>query len=371
MKILLAGGGTAGHINPGIAVAQYIETVRPGTETVYIGTKRGLESRLVPEAGYPFYTIDIRGFSRSFSPKAVVGNVRNVYRTFRSTGDAKKILRETAPDVVVGTGGYVSGPVLYAAAKMGYPTAVLEQNAYPGVTTKLLSKRVDRVMLAMPEAEKYLKFKNPPTVTGNPVRPSLFRYTGEEAKRALGVAGKTVVLSFGGSLGASPINAAVDELLRRGAGKEGVVFFHASGRKGYPEQRARLSDLPLDDPAGNIRLAEYFDNMDVLMPAADLVICRAGAITLSEICCLGKPSLLIPSPYVAENHQYHNALTLSSRGAAELLEEKDLSGETLCERVFSLLADPERLRAMADAALSLAIPDANRRIADVILSLVK
>ena len=369
MKILFAGGGTAGHINPALAVAGYIKQRIPESEISYIGTERGLESRLVRAEGYDFRTIDVRGFQRKLTFKNVKENLFNVYRVFKSSADAKQILRQIAPDIVMGTGGYVSGPVLREAVKLGIKTVIHEQNAFPGITTKMLAGNVDRVMLAMPEAEKYLKFKNPPVVTGNPVRGSLFRYSRSQAREILGLDQRPMVLSFGGSLGARPINEAVAGLLQWANHRGNYYFYHATGKAGFSHMQDLLQEKKVDLSDEMIRLAEYIDNMDLLLPAADLVVCRAGAITLSELECCGKAAILIPSPYVAENHQYHNAMTLVKRNAAAILEEKDLSGQTLTEQVRHLLEHPDLLAQMGANARAHAITDASKRITDAILTL--
>ncbi|MBQ7288479.1 MAG: undecaprenyldiphospho-muramoylpentapeptide beta-N-acetylglucosaminyltransferase [Clostridia bacterium] len=370
MKIVFAGGGTAGHINPALAVAGYIKERIPEAEISYIGTERGLESRLVRAENYAFYPIDIRGFQRKLTVGNMKENVRNVYRVFKSSADAKKILRQLNPDVVVGTGGYVSGPVLRMAVKLGIKTAIHEQNAFPGVTSKMLAGSVDKVMLAMPEAEAYLKCKQAPVVTGNPVRGSLFRYSKEEAREILGLDHRPMVLSFGGSLGARPINEAVAGMLKWANHQNKCYFYHATGKAGFAHMQTLLREKEVDLSDDGIRLSEYIDNMDVLLPAADLVICRAGAITLSEIECCGKASILIPSPYVAENHQYHNAMTLVNKKAAAILEEKDLNDASLISKVQTMLEHPQILREMEQNARACAIADANKRIADVILSIV-
>lgn len=369
MKILFAGGGTAGHINPALAVAGYLKDRINEIEIYYIGTERGLESRLVRAEGYDFRTIDIRGFQRKPTVKNIKDNVINVFRLIKASSDAKTILKEINPDVVIGTGGYVSGPVLREAVKLGFKTAIHEQNAFPGVTTKMLASRVDRVMLAIPQAEKYLQAKTKPIVTGNPVRPSLFKYSKEQARELLGLDNRPMILSFGGSLGARPINDAVAGLLKWGNNKGTCYFYHATGKVGYPYMNDKLKQKGVDTSDKMIHILEYIDNMDVLLPAADLVICRAGAITLSELECLGKPSILIPSPYVAENHQYHNAMTLVERNAAMILEEKDLSEESLISKVDSILCDADKLSSMGENAKGCAIADANKRIAEVILNL--
>lgn len=370
MKVLFAGGGTAGHINPALAVAGYLKDRIPEIEIYYIGTERGLESRLVRAQRYDFRAIDVRGFQRKPTLKNLKDNALNVLRVIKSSADARRILKEIKPDIVMGTGGYVSGPVLREAVKLGLKTVIHEQNAFPGVTTKMLAGSVNKVMLAMPEAEKYLKVKEKPIVTGNPVRPSLFHYSKEQAREMLGLDNRPMILSFGGSLGARPINDAVTGLLKWANNTGKYYFYHATGKAGFSRMHDLLEKKGVDLSDEMIRLSEYIDNMDVLLPAADLVICRAGAITLSELECCGKPAILIPSPYVAENHQFHNAMTLAERNAAYVLEEKDLTEDALISRVEAMLSDTSQLEKMGDNARSCAIVDANKRITDVILTLI-
>ncbi len=366
MKILFAGGGTAGHINPALAVADYIKMRHPDAQISYIGTAEKLEARLVPEKGYDFHTIKVAGFRRSLSPSAIVHNISAVKLAATSTMSAKKILKTLKPDVVVGTGGYVSGPVLKAAQQLGIKTAIHEQNAFPGVTTKMLAPKADRVMLAMPEAEKYLKLNKKPVITGNPIRNELLTVSREEARKRLGLGDKPLILSFGGSLGAKKLNEAVSELIKWHNQSDKFYHIHATGKVGYDDMLKSLADVKLSD---NVKVREYIDDMDVCMAAADLVICRAGAITLGELQACGKPSVLIPSPYVAENHQYHNAMTLKKDGAAEIIEEKDLSGEKLISEVEVLIENKPKLKKMSEAALKNAITDSNERIYEIIMQL--
>lgn len=366
MKILFAGGGTAGHINPALAVAGYIKERHPDAEISYIGTADKLEAKLVPEKGYDFRTIDVAGFQRKITVKNIKKNIKAVGKAFSSSADSKKILKEIKPDLVVGTGGFVSGPVLREAHKLGLKTAIHEQNAFPGVTTKMLSRKADRVMLAMPEAEKYLRLKKKPVITGNPVREELLRMSREEARARLGLDNRPLILSFGGSLGARRINEAVTELIKHCNGEDKFYHIHGTGKSGYSAMTEALKDIKLS-PLTDVR--EYISDMDVCMAAADLVICRAGAITLSELSCLGKPSILIPSPYVAENHQYHNAMTLKNAGAAELLEEKNLTGDSLIKAVFDIIENKPLLEKMGANAKKHAIADANKRIYDVLMQL--
>ncbi len=366
MKILFAGGGTAGHINPALAVAGYIKERHPDAEISYIGTATKLEARLVPEKGYNFKTIDVVGFSRSLSPKGILRNVSAVKKAMVASSNCKKLIKEINPDIVIGTGGYVSGPVVKTAQKLGYKTAIHEQNAFPGVTTKMLASKADVVMLAMPEAQKHLKLNKKPVITGNPIRMELLNITREEARAKLGLDSRPLILSFGGSLGAEKINNSIVDLIKWHNGSGKFYHIHATGKLGYDDMKTALVGVKLSE---EINIREYINDMDVCMAAADLVICRAGAITLGELQACKKPSILIPSPYVAENHQFHNAMTLKRSGAAEILEEKDLTGESLINKVEKLVKDNDRLKAMSNAAGKSAIIDANERIYAEIMKL--
>lgn len=367
MHILFAGGGTAGHINPALAIAGYIREKHPDAHISYIGTPDKLESKLVPEKGYNFRTISVAGFQRKLSIENIGKNISAATKALTSSVTARKILKEIQPDVVVGTGGYVSGPVLREAAKMGIKTAIHEQNAFPGVTTKMLAPNVDAVMLAMPEAEKYLKLKKKPFITGNPVRQELLKISREEARAKMGLADNVpMLLSFGGSLGAMRINEAVSGLIKWHNGSDKFYHIHGTGKSGYSDFINSLKDVNLSD---KIDIREYISDMDVCMAAADLIICRAGAITLSELLACGKPSILVPSPYVAENHQFHNAMTLKRIGAAEIIEEKDLNVDKLIQVVSNLIENKPRLSGMSAAARGGAIIDANERIYEIIMQL--
>lgn len=366
MHILFAGGGTAGHVNPALAIAGYIKEHHPDAKISYIGTKKGIEARLVPDAGFDFYTIDVSGFQRKISIENIGRNISAAVKVITSSVASKRLLKELKPDVVVGTGGYVSGPVLREATKLGIKTAIHEQNAFPGVTTKMLANKVDRVMLAMQAAQKHLSLNKKPYITGNPVRTALIRVSKDEAKKALKMDSRPVILSFGGSLGARFVNEAVCDLIKWHNGTGKFYHIHGSGKAGYNSVLEKLSDITLSE---EIKIREYIDDMQLCMAAADLVICRAGAITLSELQMCSKPSVLIPSPYVAENHQFHNAMSLKNIGAAELIEEKKLTGQKLIEVVSSLIENKPRLEEMAKKARESAISDSNERIYKVIMDL--
>ena len=366
MKILFAGGGTAGHINPALAVADYIKSKHPDAEIFYIGTPDKLEAKLVPEKGYAFYPVKVAGFSRSISVKGIAHNINAAKLAVTSNIKAKKILKEIKPDLVVGTGGYVSGPVLKAAQQLKIKTAIHEQNAFPGVTTKMLAPNADRVMLAMPEAEKYLKLNKKPIITGNPIRVELLSMDKATARKILKLDERPLILSFGGSLGAKHLNEAVCDLIKWHNPTNKFYHIHATGKVGYNDMLKNLEGEKLHD---GIEIREYITDMDVCMAAADLVISRAGAITLGEIGACGKAAVLIPSPFVAENHQYHNGMTLKNAGAAELIEEKDLNAQKIIDVVSDLLNNKEKIALMEKTARENAIIDANERIYKVLMDL--
>ena len=376
MKILFATGGTAGHINPALAVASYIREKYPDSEILFVGTADHMESRLVPNAGFDFKTIKISGFRRSFAPKAIVHNVKTVCQLVTSNSACKKIIKDFKPDVAVGFGGYVSGPVLQTAVSKHIPTCIHEQNAYPGITNKTLAKEVDKVMLTVEDAKKHLEPKNEVVVTGLPVRGELLKARKDISRKELGIPnGKYLVLSFGGSLGAKPLNDAMFDILLESANNDKYYHIHSVGtnggeflekfkENGFTEGKKGLVK-------GNVEVRQYIDDMDTCMSGADLVIGRAGASSLSEIEALGKASILIPSPYVAENHQFHNAMALVNRGAGSIIEEKDLSTASLKEAIDSMLSNPAKLIQIEENAKNMAITDARERIADIIISLAK
>ena len=370
MKLLFAGGGTAGHINPALAIAGYVRERQPDAEILYIGAKGGMEERLVPQAGFDFRGITVQGFRRKISLQALKENIVTVKKAISASREAKKIIEAFQPDICIGTGGYVSGPVLRTAAKMGLPTLIHEQNAYPGVTNKMLAKHATRVMLAMPDARQHFKGPCRFVDTGNPVRGEILVQEKAAARRQLGLDSRPVILSFGGSLGARKINEALADVIARSAKDGRYQHIHAYGQYGkwFPDLLAEKgADL---SAAKNLDVREYINDMPVCLAAADLVIARAGAITLSEIQVKGKPSILIPSPNVAENHQFHNAMSLVKQEAAVMIEEKDLTPEKLTEEIDKLASDPQRLSAYAENARQMAISDASKRIYSVIIEVL-
>ncbi len=370
MRIIFAGGGTAGHINPALAIAGYVKMRQPDCEILYVGGKGGMEERLVPQAGFEFRGITVQGFKRKLTPAAIKTNIITVKKAFSASKESKKIIEEFQPDICVGTGGYVSGPILRTAAKMGVPIVIHEQNAFPGVTTKMLSKKAARVMLAVEDAKTYLSDKCRFVYTGNPVRGAILTANRNEARRKLGLDERPVILSFGGSLGARIINESLADVIARSAADGRYQHIHAYGQYGkwFPDLLAEKGvDL---SKANNLDIREYINDMPDCLAAADLVVARAGAITLSEIQVKGKPSVLIPSPNVAENHQYHNAMALVRKNAAVMIEEKDLTPEKLTEAIDSLASDSKRLAEFSQNAKSMAVDDAAKRIYSVIIEVL-
>ena len=363
MKYLLAGGGTAGHINPALAIAGYIKEHEPDAEFLFIGNRDGMEQRLVSQAGYPIESVVISGFKRSLSPKSTIQNIRTVRRSFTSRSKAKKIIKAFDPDICIGTGGYVSGPVILAAADLGYKTVIHEQNAYPGITNKMLAKKVDRVMIAIADAQKHFDARSQFVVTGNPVRPSILATKHNEAKKRLGLDdSRPIILSFGGSLGARCINEAIADLIARSAKDGRYYHIHAYGQQGT-FMPGLLKEKGVDvEKCDNLDVRQYIDNMNDCLAACDLVVSRAGAITLSEVQAKGRPAVLIPSPFVTENHQFHNAMSMVNQHAAMIIEEKDLTGEKLIETVDAMLSKPDVLTEYRRNAQRMAITDANERI---------
>ena len=369
-KIIFAAGGTGGHINPALAVAGEVRRRYPDAKILFIGTAEKMEARLVPAAGYDFKTIQISGFNRVLNLNGIKQNIKTLSHLLKSSSQAKKIIREFAPDVVIGFGGYVSGPVVRAAAKLGIPTAIHEQNAFPGVTNKTLAKMVDAVMLTAEQAAQYMQPKNPVIVTGLPVRGELLEADRDISRAELGLDEKPLILSMGGSLGAKAINEAMLEVISNRWQANNCTFMHATGKdcKDFPE---RLAEKGADLNTKNIIVRDYINDMHRCLAAADLVICRAGASSLSEFQALGKPSILIPYPFATENHQFHNAKALADKGAAIVIEEKDLTSAKLMQQIDTLLESPGKLDAMGRAAKSMAVTDAQARIVEVLGKIAK
>ena len=372
-RVIFTCGGTAGHVNPAIALAQLMQEKDPATEVLFVGAERGLEKDLVPKAGYAFRTVHISSFHRSFKPKEIRHNLISVYNLMRAPREARAILREFQPDVVIGTGGYASFPMVKEASRAGIPTAVHESNMVPGLTTEMLEPFASRIMVGFESCRQHYKHPEKVMVTGTPVRGDFFDLTKEEAKSKLGLNdGRPLIVSFWGSLGASGMNRQMADFLALEAAKEPFHHIHAAGKNGYPvvAQLLREKDVDLTQhPA--LELREYIYDMAVVMRAADLVICRAGASTISELTALGVPALIVPSPYVTNNHQEKNARVLEEAGGAAVLLEKDSSGQTMFQIACGILRDAEKRMKMEMAMTSLGIRDATERIYQTILEITQ
>ena len=374
MRVLITGGGTGGHVNPALAIANTIKQNDPDAVIAYVGTKRGIENKLVPKAGYPMYYVDVKGIKRSLSPS----NIKAAYLALTSPIKAKKIIREFKPDIVVGTGGYVSWPVVKAASQMGIPTALHESNAIAGVAVKMLQKSVDRIYLNFEKTGESLSCDRAKLMkVGNPILGGLSSMTREEARKKLGIPDKYkyVILSYAGSMGAEKVNDAVLCLMREFTSKHPEVYhIHATGSIELELCTSQFKEMGLDK-CENIELCEYIYDMPVRMAAADITINRAGAMTISELAATGKCSIFIPSPNVAENHQYKNAKVLSDAGAAALFEEKELTdgAKPLIEEVEKLLSDEgDELRAeRSEKIRQFAVSDANKLIYNDLVKLAQ
>ncbi len=372
LRVILSGGGSAGHVNPALAISEIIRENRPDTEFLYVGTPNGMEHRLAENAGFKFAGMKVAGFQRHLSLKNIGRNIKAAAYLSTAGFKAKKIIKDFKPDLVIGTGGYVCGPIVREAAKMGVKTVIHEQNAFPGLTTKLLAPDVDKIMLTVDKAadrlDEHLRGKC--VVTGLPVRKGFSenKISKADAKRALGLDDAVCILSTGGSLGARAINEAALELMdwyiRDGVK---VNHIHSFGKNNREEFEARLKEKNINlSEHPNFIVKEYIDNMSTCMAAADLIISRCGMGALTEIEAEGKASILIPSPYLAENHQYYNGLVLQSAGAAVLYEQKDITPGLIAKTVSGLIADPTALKEMSQHASEQFIEDTPERIWRVI-----
>jgi len=369
MRVLMSGGGTGGHVNPAIAIANIIKKNQHDAEIAFVGTKRGIESKLVPHEGYKLYHIQIQGIRRSLSPS----NLKTAYLAFKSFGDCKRIIKEFKPDVVIGTGGYACWPVVRAAASLKIPTILHESNAVPGFAIKMLEKKADKVFVNFEETISQLKYPEKAVRVGNPLRGDFCSVSKAEARKNQGIEGKynKLILSLGGSMGAERINLEVLEMMETYTSKNpDILHIHCTGTLEYEDTKRMLEEKGLNKYP-NLKLMEYIYDMPEKMAAADIVINRAGAMTLAEIAVLGKASVLIPSPNVTNNHQYKNAHVLEKAGAAVLIEEKDLFGGALTKAVKEIAENDEKRRSMEKNVSSFAVMDAADRIYEYIMETVK
>lgn len=365
MKVLLSGGGTGGHIYPALALMRRIKELEPGAEFLYVGTERGLESTIVPEAGVPFRSIEIQGLKRSLS----LENFKTVYLMLKSISKSKKIIKEFTPDVVIGTGGYVCAPVLYAASRLNVPSIIHEQNSVAGVTNKFLARFVDKICLCFEDARKdFATYDDKIVYTGNPRAQEVVQLTEVASLKKYGLQDDLpTALVFGGSRGAEKINQSVIDAVPLFSDKDYQLIL-VTGQTHYEKIKTQIDTLAIDTK--NISVVPYVSDMPALFRKIALVACRSGATTLTELTALGIPSILIPSPYVTDNHQLKNAESLANNDAAVIIEEKDLTGEELFSQLDALLSDEAKRNVMSKQAKELGVPDAADRLWAMVQSIV-
>ncbi len=358
MNVAFASGGTGGHINPALAIADKLKEVFPDTNILFIGSPDGLEAKLVKKAGYDFAPVKMAGIQRKLTPHNIKLNFQAVHYYLNAGKCIRKIFDGFSPDLVIGTGGYVTGTVLKTALKCKIKTALHESNSLPGVSTKMLASKADLVMLGTEDAKKHLSECKRCVVTGNPLRNNIPIEEKSAARKRLGLPDCLTILSAGGSQGASRINEAVVHLLAYEQKKGNINHIHGYGKHGKDTFMQSLAENGVDPNNEHFIIREYIDNMYTCMCASDLIITRAGAMTLTELTAIGRASILIPYPYAAENHQYYNALTLQNANAGRIIDDKELTGAVLIDTVTKLADDPELLKLMSENAAKLSKHDA-------------
>lgn len=366
MKVMLSGGGTGGHIYPAISIANRIKEEHPDVEILFVGTEKGIESEIVPKSGFELKTVTVQGFKR----KIDFENVKRVFRLFKGMEQSRKIIKKFKPDVVIGTGGYVSGPVLFNASMRKVPTIIHEQNSFPGVTNKILSRSVTKVLTSFEDSHKRFpeNTQDKLVFTGNPVRKEILIARKDLARKNLGISeDKKMLLCYGGSGGSKKINNAM-KLLIENMVKEDIAFIFATGTGFYDSFIEELGEVSLKPYQ---RIVPYLDDMANALAASDLVIGSAGAISLAEITALGRPSVIIPKAYTAENHQEYNAKSVEKQGGGVCILEKELTPEKLNETVMKLLGDREALISMSVASKKIGKPEAIDLIYDEVLKVIE
>lgn len=363
MSFVVTGGGTGGHIYPALAIARGLQD-RFGSKVFYIGGTLGLEAEIIPAEGFPFRGIPLAGLKRGLSPS----NILAIWLAGAGILKAYRYLKQIRPAVVVGTGGYVCGPVVLAAALSGIPTMIHEQNALPGITNRILSRFVGGVALTFEDSRKYFPLRNFVKVTGLPVRKDIFSKSKKQAREKLGLPPNgMLILSFGGSQGARSINNAMRLALKHFSGRKDIFFFHVAGPNNYDKFLNDLKEKGINmDNCGNITITSYMHDMPSVLAAADLLISRAGATTLAEMTAVGLPAILVPYPYAAENHQEYNARSVEKRGAAVVVKDSNLSGDFLVTQIEKLISCPQVLEEMTKASKELGRPDAVDGILDCV-----
>lgn len=362
MKYLISGGGTGGHIYPAIAIANEIKRNDKEADILYIGTKEGLESKLVPKEGINFETIRVKGMPRRLNKESFVA----LKELFLGLIDSNKIIKGFKPDIVIGTGGYVCGPIVYQAKRHKVPALIHEQNAFPGVTNKILSRYVDKVAVTFEESTKYFKYPDRVVVTGNPIRRELLQIDKTTAYKKVNVKPDLpMVLSFGGSGGQKKLNDAILKIIKDNNIIKDFQLIHITGDRLYKEFLNELEGLNIQ-LSHNIKILPYLYEMPYALNIADLVIASAGAITLAEISAIGIPSILVPKGYTAENHQEYNARSFEEDGASLMILESELNGKILENAISNILFNKDKLKTMAENSKSIGKLDASKEIYRII-----
>lgn len=367
-RVILSGGGTGGHIYPAITIAREIARIEE-TEILFVGTPNGMEADIIPGEGYQFASLPASGLKRRLTPE----NIKILLKTAGSLWKARRILSKFKPDVVIGTGGYVCGPILMAAALSGVPTMIQEQNVIPGITNKILSRVVDKIALGYEEAKDRFPRPDKCVFTGNPIRREILSAKRAESRKKLGIpADAFMVLTAGGSRGARTINRAMVGVHKHFQEEDGIALYHVTGTNEFENVKKELGDVSEDGRFGKgSRIISYQKDMPTALAAADLVIYRAGAIGLAELAARGIPSILIPYPYAAEDHQTYNARVFVAGGASKMIVDKYLTAEELIQDISSLRADPELLDSMAASSKNLGKIHAGADIARMALALAE
>lgn len=358
MRYLITGGGTGGHIYPALAIANKIKNTDKDAKILYVGTEKGLESELVPKEGFDFKTIRVKGMPRRINKESFLAAKELLY----GINDSKKIIKEFKPDIVIGTGGYVCGPIVYIAAKKKIKTMIHEQNAFPGITNKILSRYVDLVAVTFDEAKRYFKYPDKVINTGNPIRKEITNVNKEEAYSLLGI-DKSIpfILSFGGSGGQKKLNDSIYFLIKEGLKNNDIQIIHVTGKRFYDEFMDKLEsdNIILNE---KIKVIPYLYEIPEALNIASIVVASSGAITLAEISAIGVPSILIPKAYTAENHQEFNARAFEDKGASIVILEKDLVDMKLNDTIYSLIKDKNKLSQMAIESKKLGKINASEKI---------
>lgn len=356
MKIIVSGGGTGGHIYPALAIAEGLKKLYKDIDILYIGTENSLEAELVPKSGFKFKTIRVKSLPRKISMKLFV----SIKELLLGIQDAKRIIKEFEPDIVIGTGGYVSGPIVYAAKKRNIPAIIHEQNAYPGITNKILSRYVDKVLVTFEDSKKYFKYPDRIVNTGNPIREQILTVDKEQAYENLGVKkDQPFVLCFGGSGGQKSLNDTFYNIIK--SNKLDAQLIHVTGKRHYEDFIQQLKRGGITIPE-NIKVLPYLHNMPEALNISDLIVTSAGAITLSEISAVGIPAILIPKSYTAENHQEYNARSFEKNGAAVVILESDLKWDRLLNEMDNLLKNRDKLKIMSNHSKKMGKYDSTRLI---------